>query len=205
MMDKNEKPILANLKEIRIAELRAVPEDGKMIVEGYAVVFDTPATHGGFTEIIDRNAFVGADMSDVPLRYNHKDSWLILARTRNGSLQLTVDDKGLFVRGELIDTSANRDVYMSILARLLDKMSFAFTTEKEEWNYDTDTRRVLKVEKLYDVSVVDTPFYDTTSIYARALESLEDGKAALESEKARVLEVEKLKFDLRKIGGTKNE
>lgn len=204
-MDKNEKPKFENTKEIRIAELRAVPEDGKMIVEGYAVVFDTPATHGGFTEIIDRNAFVGADMSDVPLRYNHNNSWLILARTRNGSLQLTVDDKGLFMRGELIDTSANRDVYMSVQARLLDKMSFAFTTEKEEWNYDTDTRRVLKVEKLYDVSVVDTPFYDTTSIYARALESLEDGKAALESEKARVLEVEKLKFDLRKIGGTKNE
>lgn len=204
-MDKNEKPILANLKEIRIAELRAAPEDGKMIVEGYAVVFDTPATHGGFTEIIDRNAFVGADMSDVPLRYNHNNSWLILARTRNNSLQLTVDDKGLFMRGELIDTSANRDVYMSIQAGLLDKMSFAFTTDKEEWNYDTDTRRVLKVEKLYDVSVVDTPFYDTTSIYARALESLEDGKAALESEKARVLEVEKMKLDLRKIGGTKNE
>lgn len=204
-MDRNEKPKFENTKEIRIAELRAVPEDGKMIVEGYAVVFDTPATHGGFTEIIDRNAFVGADMSDVPLRYNHNDSWLILARTRNNSLQLTVDNRGLFIRGELIETSANRDVYMSIQAGLLDKMSFAFTTEKDEWNYDTDTRRVLKVEKLYDVSVVDTPFYDTTSIYARALESLEDGKAALESEKARVLEVEKMKLDLRKIGGTKNE
>ena len=199
----NEKA--KDIREIRFAELRAVPEDGKMIVEGYAVVFETPATHRGFTEIIDRGAFVGADMKDVPMRYNHNDSWLLLARTRNNSLQLTVDEKGLFIRGELIDTQTNRDIYKSIQAGLLDKMSFAFTTAKDEWNYDTDTRRVMQIDRLFDVSVVDTPFYDTTSIYARALESLESGKAALESEKSRLLEVEKLKLNFRKYGGMKNE
>ncbi|PKM84579.1 MAG: HK97 family phage prohead protease [Firmicutes bacterium HGW-Firmicutes-11] len=178
---------LENKREIRMAELRAVPEEGKMIVEGYAVVFDTPATHYGFTEIIDRGAFIGTDMKDVPMRYNHNDSWLILARSRNGSLQMIVDEKGLFIRAELIDTQTNRDVYKSIQAGLLDKMSFAFTVSKAEWNYDTDTRRVLQIEKLFDVSVVDTPFYDTTSIFARAaLDELESGKRALEIEKLKV-------------------
>lgn len=199
----NEKA--KDIREIRFAELRAVPEEGKMIVEGYAVVFETPASHYGFTEIIDRGAFVGADMKDVPMRYNHNDSWLLLARTRNSSLQLSVDEIGLFIRGELIDTQTNRDVYKSIQAGLLDKMSFAFTTAKDEWNYDTNTRRVMQIDRLFDVSVVDTPFYDSTSIYARALESLESGKAALESEKSRLLEVEKLKLHFRKFGGTKNE
>ena len=66
-----------------------------MVVEGYAVVFDSPATHG-FTEIIDKNAFDGCDMKDVCLKYNHLDSHLILARTRNGSLRTQIDDKGLF-------------------------------------------------------------------------------------------------------------
>lgn len=191
-MDK-KIPQLENKREIRMAELRAVPEAGKMIVEGYAAVFDTPATHYGFTEIIDRGAFIGADMKDVPMRYNHNDNWLIIARTRNNSLQISVDEKGLFFRSELIDTQTNRDIYKSIQAGLLDKMSFAFTVAKDEWNYDTDTRRVLQIEKLFDVSVVDTPFYDTTSIFARALDELESGKRALESEKTRQMEIDKLK------------
>ena len=188
---------MENKKEIRVAELRAVPEEGKMIIEGYAVVFDTPATHYGFTEIIDRNALNNADMKDVPLRYNHNDNWLVIARTRNGSLQLTIDEKGLFIRAELIDTQTNRDIDKSIEAGLLDKMSLAITTTRAEWNYDTDTRRVMEIEKLFDVSVVDTPFYDTTSIYARALDELESHRGALESEKSRQLEIEKMKVKIK--------
>lgn len=170
-------------KEVRmLAEnFRALDSDnGKMIIEGYAVVFDSPATHG-FTEIIDRNAFNGCDMKDVPLKYNHDDSHLILARTRNNSLELIVDDKGLKIRAELIDTTSNIDIYKSIQAGLLDKMSFAFTVADEEWDYTTDTRRILAIDRLFDVSVVDVPFYDTTSIYARALSTLEDGKKELEN------------------------
>ncbi len=71
-----------------------------MIIEGYAVTVESPATHYGYTEIVDRGAFIGTDMNDVPMRYNHNDSWLILARTRNGSLQMLVDEKGLFIRAE---------------------------------------------------------------------------------------------------------
>lgn len=195
---KKEKKIDKD-REIRMAEIRALPEtdDGPMVIEGYAIVFESPATHYGFTEIIDRNALIGADMTDVPMRYNHNDTWLILARTRNGSLQMMVDDKGLLIRAELIDTQANRDIYKSVQAGLLDKMSFAFRTEKDEWDYENDVRRVLQIKKLFDVSVVDTPFYDDTSIYARALESLDSGKRALESEKSRRLEIEKMKFKMR--------
>lgn len=155
-------------------------EEEKMIVEGYAVVFDSPATHG-FTEVIDKDAFNGCNMKDVCLKYNHDNSHLILARTRNGSLQLTVDDKGLFIHAELIDTTSNRDVYKMIQAGLLDKMSFAFTVEEEKWDLATDTRTILRIDCLYDVSVVDTPFYDTTSIYARALSTLDSEKKKLDS------------------------
>jgi HK97 family phage prohead protease len=181
-------------RERRFAEMRAVKADAdKMVIEGYAVTFDQPATHYGFTEIIDRNAFTGSDMKDVPLRYNHNDTWLLMARTRNGSLQLTVDEKGLFIRAELIDTQANRDIYKSIEEGLVDKMSFAFTTARAEWNYETNTRRVMQIEKLFDVSVVDTPFYDTTSVYARAIGELESHRSALESEKTAQIEALKLK------------
>lgn len=187
-------------KEVRMLaqNFRAIDnEEGRMIIEGYAVVFDSPATHG-FTEIIDRNAFNGCDMKDVPLKYNHDDSHLILARTRNNSLQLTIDDKGLKIRAELIDTTSNIDIYKSIQAGLLDKMSFAFTVSDEEWDYSTDTRRILAIDKLWDVSVVDTPFYDTTSIYARALSTLENGKKDLEkSKEQQKRELARKKLELR--------
>ena len=182
-------------KEIRLLfqnlEARDDEENSEsMIVEGYAVVFNSPATHG-FTEIIDKEAFNGCDMKDVCMKYNHDDSHQILARTRNGSLRLNIDDKGLFIHAELIDTTSNRDIYKMIQAGLLDKMSFAFTVEEEKWDLATDTRTILKIDKLFDVSVVDTPFYDTTSIYARALSTLEDEKEKLENLRARRANLQK--------------
>lgn len=155
-------------KETRIlnVEFRTPEEDNKMIVEGYAITFNSPATHG-YTEIINDRALDNCDMSDVPLKYNHEDSHLIMARTRNKSLELKKDEKGLFIRAELIDTQSNKDIYKSIKAGLIDKMSFAFTVREDEYDYDTDTRKILDIDKLYDVSVVDIPFYDSTSVYAR--------------------------------------
>ena len=178
-------------KEIRLLDIKAetrAEDDDKMILEGYAVVYDSPATHG-YTEIIDRNAFNGCDMSDVCLKYNHEDNLLIMARTRNNSLQLLLDDKGLKIRAELIDTTQNRDIYKMVQSGLLDKMSFAFTVDKDEWDYETDTRRILSIDKLYDVSVVDVPFYDSTEVYARNWES---GKKEYEERKKQ--EIEKLKL-----------
>lgn len=184
-----------NKKEIRMitAEFRAVEtEDGKMVIEGYPITFNAPATHWGMTEIIDREALKECDMTDVPLRYNHEEAFLILARTRNASLQLITDDIGLKMRAELIDTQSNVDIYKSIQAGLLDKMSFAFTTEKEEYDYDTDTRRILKIDKLWDVSVVDVPYYDTTSVYARKLDNSEEYYKNIQTEKRKRL-AEKMK------------
>lgn len=196
MEKKTEIRMLAQNLEVRSET------DEKMIVEGYAVVFDSPATHG-FTEIVDRNAFNGCDMKSVPLKYNHDDSHLIIASTKNNSMSLTVDDKGLKIRAELIDTTSNVDIYKSIRAGLLDKMSFAFTVSEEEWDYNTDTRRILRIDRLYDVSVVDMPFYDTTSIYARALDTLNQGKKNLSNVNKTELRKKKLALKVRLMKGEK--
>lgn len=147
-------------------KIRDSTSPGEMIVEGYAVVFDSPATHG-FTEIITKSSLDDCDMSDVPMKYNHEDSFLLLARTKNNSLSLEVDDKGLKIIAHLIDTSSNIDIYKSLKAGLLDKMSFAFTVADEIWDEKTMTRTITKIDKLYDVSIVDLPFYDTTEVFAR--------------------------------------
>lgn len=176
--------------EQRLVEFRAVENDeGKMLIEGYAIVYDQPATHQygqrKFTEVIRKGALDKTDMKDVPLRYNHNDTWLIMARTRNKSLQLIKDDTGLKIQAELLDTQSNRDIYKSIQEGLIDKMSFAFTVADggDTWTFkDEETiREVNNIDKLYDVSVVDTPFYDSTSIYARSLELLDSEKRRLDS------------------------
>ena len=176
--------------EQRLIEMRAVDnEEGKMIIEAYAITYDQPATHEygsrKFTEIIKRGAFDYTDMSDVPLRYNHNDTWCIMARTRNNSLQLIKDERGLKIVAELIDTQSNRDIYKSIQEGLIDKMSFAFTVSDrgDNWTYGDDEtlREVTAIKKLYDVSVVDTPFYDTTSVFARSFELLENNLKQLDS------------------------
>jgi len=189
--------------ERRLIDIRAAEGvDGKMVIEGYAITYDKPATHeiGGrkFTETIKRGALDKTDMKDVPLRYNHNDSVMIMARTRNKSLQLIKDDIGLKIIAELLDTQSNRDLYKAIKEGLIDKMSFAFTVADggDTWTFEKDEtkRDVTNIAKLWDVSVVDTPFYDSTSIYARSLELLDSEKRRLDSLREKELLKQKIKL-----------
>lgn len=192
--------------ERRLIEIRAVrneDDESKMTIEGYAIVFDQPATHSHrsykFTETIKRGALDGADMKDVPLRYNHNDNVMIMARTRNKSLRLIKDEIGLKIEADLLDTNSNRDLYKGVQEGLIDKMSFAFTVSDggDSWTFKDDEtiREVNKIERLYDVSVVDTPFYDGTSVYSRSLELLESEKRRLDS----LREIEALELRKRKL------
>ena len=174
------------IKETRLADVTLHEEDDKMILEGYALVFNNETLIGdeeyGFLEEIDSRALSETKMKDVPMKYNHMDSFLIIARTKNQSLSLTVDSVGLKVRAELLDTNTNQDIYKMVRSGLLDKMSFAFTVDDQVWNREgrIPKRTITKIERLYDVSVVDTPAYDATSIYARSLESMELELKAME-------------------------
>lgn len=183
-------------KEIRLSKIKDYnisvrssddPEaPNKMVIEGYAVVFDKETLIGseewGFYESIDKRAFEETNMKDVPLKYNHSDEVPILARTKNKSLSLTVDDKGLFIHAELLDTQDATDMYKRIKAGLIDKMSFAFTVKEEEVKQGkTPHRRITAIDRLFDVSVVDVPAYDETSVYARSLEQVETWRDTLEN------------------------
>jgi hypothetical protein len=189
--------------ERRIIEVRAAGKnDDDMLVEGYAITFDKPATHKSygrkFTEVVKSCALDKTDMKDVPMRYNHNDNVMIMARTRNKSLRLIKDKKGLKVEADLLDTQSNRDLYKAIQEGLIDKMSFAFNvaTGGDTWTFKDDEtiREVNNIEKLWDVSVVDTPFYDSTSIYARSLELLDSESRRLDSLNERELLKLKIKI-----------
>lgn len=177
--------------ERRMIDIRAVQneeDEGKMTVEGYAIVFDQPSTHRwgarSFTETIKRGALDKTNMKNVPLRYNHNDNVMVMARTKNNSLRLIKDDKGLKIEADLLDTQSNRDLYKGIQEGLIDKMSFAFSVADggDKWSFGEKetTREVNNIDMLYDVSVVDAPFYEGTSVYARSLELLDDEKRRLD-------------------------
>ena len=163
-------------------------EDNKMVLEGYALVFNQETLIGdeenGFIESIDRNALANANLKDVPMKYNHNDSFLIIARTRNNSLQLMVDEIGLKVR-----------------AGLLDKMSFAFTvsSQKIDRSGSIPKRTITGIDRLYDVSVVDLPAYDQTSIVVgRSLALVDTELKAMDMEKAKKeAEILKLKIHIK--------
>lgn len=154
-------------KEIRKLDLQfraENTEEGKMEIKGYAAVFNSPETYS-YTEVISPTAFNEADMSDVVLRYNHNDSFLVLARTRNKSLKLNVDEKGLYIDATLQDNITDHiNIFNAIDSGLIDKQSFAFSVEEDEYDYNTDTRTITKIGKLFDVSVVDQPFYNSTDV-----------------------------------------
>ncbi len=167
--------------ETRLAEIGLLENtEEKMVLEGYAMLFNQETLIGdevkGYIESIDAHALDTANMKDVPMKYNHNDSFLIIARTRNGSLKLIVDEIGLKVRAELIDTESNKDIYKMVKAGLLDKMSFAFTVKSQKFDRTgtVPKRVILEIDRLYDVSIVDIPAYDQTSIVAARSLSLVD-------------------------------
>lgn len=183
-MNNDKEVRLINIENFEIEQR----EDGSnnLVIEGYAAVYNSEADIGGlFTETIERGAFDNADLRDVPMKYNHTDNVPILARTRNKSLILTPDDKGLRVHAELLDTTDGIDMYKRIKAGLIDKMSFAFTVPKggSIWERDGKYRRITKFDRIFDVSVVDTPAYEDTSIYARSKELADAAILSLENEK----------------------
>ena len=196
-IERRTMTITAPTEEMRDGVMTPI-EDNRMIVEGYAVVFEQPQTYtfndDTYTETISRNALDGADMRRVVMRYNHNDTVFAMARVKNGSLNLTTDDFGLKIRAELIDTQSNRDLYRMIRDGLVDEMSFAFTVAQggDVWEYSDDfstvKRTINRIETVYDVSAVDNGFYENTSIYARAFEAVDAMKAEAEAKK---LELEK--------------
>lgn len=149
-------------------EVRAGEETN--IIEGYAVVFDTVETMYEFDGIaykeeIRSGAFNNADMKDVVLNFNHGGK--PVARTKNNTLQLTIDQRGLFVKADLSGTEEGRKLYEEVKGGYLDKMSFAFTINAEEYNKEARTRSITEVKRLFDVAIVDIPAYESTSVMAR--------------------------------------
>lgn len=161
------------MRQIRTLDIRAAPDaEQQYIVEGYATTFDAPyvlwESYDGieYKEIISRAALEGADMSDVLMLYNHGGR--VLARSGNGTLDITPDDHGLHIRADLSRSTAAREMYEDIAAGLVTQMSWAFDVEASEYDRTTHTDTITRIKRVYDVSAVAYPANDQTEISARA-------------------------------------
>lgn len=177
-------------------------DDSEMIVEGYATTFNQPYqlyadSNMIINEQIDARAFDEAQLSDVIFQYNHEGR--VFARTRNDTLEITPDEKGLFIRADLSGTEEGRKLYEEIKGGYTDRMSFGFTvaedrTDKTGEDPRTYLRTITKIGRLFDVSAVSIPANDFTEISAR---SYVDG--ILDKEKADALAAEQRERQKQKI------
>lgn len=143
-------------------------EDGTMRMAGYAAVFNEASLPLPFIERIAPGAFSKTlkETPDVRLLANHEG--LPMARTKNGTMRLYEDEKGLYFEAELANTQEARDLYTLVARGDVDQMSFAFRVIRQKYNEDRSERLLTEVSLADgDVSIVTYPAYPTTSVEAR--------------------------------------
>ena len=140
------------------------------VLAGYPIVYDTATVIGGmFVEVIAPGAAARAVREDdVRLLVNHNRD-LLLARTRSGTLGLSGDQRGVAMRAELPDTPTAREVWTLVGRGDLSQGSMAFLPVRESWyppSKERDGLPLVVIEdlKLFDVSVVAFPAYETTTV-----------------------------------------
>ena len=153
-----------------------LPSDGEnRNVSGFAANF-LEYDLGSFRERIERSAFDNLDNYDIHALYNH-DYGQVLARRNKGkgTLDLQVNDEGLYFAFELPDTATGNEVRTLVGRGDVDQASWAFTVKKEEWldvRSDKPLRVIKEVGEIFDISLTPRGANPTTSAALRSLEAV---------------------------------
>ena len=199
-----EKETRSFLFEVRAEEDE---EHGHYLI-GRPIVYNSRTDLGWRDEIIASGALDKTDLKDVRFLVNHNTDMIPLARSRNNNsnstMQMIVDIEGMEIRVDLdIENNAEaRALYSAVKRGDISGMSFMFIVESDKWDdleSDHPLRTILSISKVFEVSAVTFPAYESTSLEARSAEELESYKAALESarsEKRKADEIKKKKIRL---------
>ena len=106
-------------------------------------------------------------------------------------MKLFVDENGLCFRAKLDIKNSPRamDYYSAIKRGDIDKMSFMFGIDKDDWEdleSEIPTRHIKSISTVVEISAVTFPAYDTTSITARDKSALENARIAVDTAKKSV-------------------
>lgn len=195
-MEKEER-YLSIIPAPTAEDYRSNPESRE--VNGYAIVFNSLSENlGGFREIIDPEAVEGViEKSDIVAVLNHDSSRGILGRSRNGegSLKLSVDEKGTAFRFDAPRTALGDECLEYLRRGDANQCSFAFTVAEDSWRKLDDgmyERTIKKFDRLFDVSILTcAPAYAATSVSCRSFEEFKEQEQR-ELEEAKRAEEERL-------------
>jgi HK97 family phage prohead protease len=186
-------------------ELRAYKAENRtdnteqMIVEGYAIVFNSESRDlGGFTEVVEETALDAAleRNTDVLALYGH-DYQNVLGRQSAGTLKLQKDSRGIKYSLNLPDTTLGRDVFTLIERGDLKGNSFGFTIKEDKWSKNDGKvlRTIKEVKDLFEISIVSLPAYEATDLAKRSFDDFtEDTNEAIPSDIAEIYPQSILKY-----------
>jgi len=192
--------------EIRtIDEVEYREEDDKSIVSGYVVKWEKLSEEMfGFREKVAKGAFEKSLSERNVFSFWNHNSDIVLGNTRNNTLKVEEDDKGLKFELDLPDTTAGKDARTLIKRGDVKGMSFGFATNIDEWDESNPKKviRTLKEVRLYEVSPTAMPAYPQSSVAARSMEDVltshkeyQERKQAIENESnKRQLQINKNKI-----------
>lgn len=177
-------------------EHRAANDGGKMTIGGMAALYGVYTNMGWYLETILPGFFDGAKTDRAACLKNH-DTNIVLGRTKNETLRLTIQTNGLDYEATLPGTQAAKDTYAEVEGGYIYESSFGFTVKKASWSEVDRSLLKGKVEEevldrlsyegkvyvrelaicneLFDVSPVTYAQYQDTSVAKRSFDS--EGKA----------------------------
>jgi len=154
-------------------EVRADDPGVPKRLEGRAVVFDTETIVADmFREVIRPGAFTKTlnEFNQVMLWNHNTDK--PLARKSAGTLRLNQTESGVDVSADMPDSTWGNDAYTAVKRGDVNGMSFAMDVLQQRWNRSKEgelpLREILEV-RMYEVSPVTFPQYETTTVEARAI------------------------------------
>jgi HK97 family phage prohead protease len=143
---------------------------GQYTMVGHAAVFNRWSLDlGGFRERVKKGAFDEVLSRDphVLHTWDH-DTALVLSSTRNKTLELSVDPKGLRYWSKVAPTSYAADLRVLLERGDINQSSFAFTVDKDQWvireedGEEIVERTIIQVGDLFDVTTCAMGAYPTT-------------------------------------------
>ena len=178
--------------EIRSFSGSASPKlTNERTVSGYAVVFGVesvvmydPILKKRFIEIIEPGAVTEEMLRkcDVKALLEHNRQRMIArAYKGEGSLTLTVDEKGVMYRFDAPNTPDGEYAVEMIKRGDLFGSSFAYLTDEKNVTYTMRSdgiliRTVKVIDRMFDVSIVSDPAYMDTSVEVRSLDGYYEPK-----------------------------
>lgn len=164
---------------------------GEKRIEGYFATFrGSYKPWPDYEETIDPHAFDDQLGGDVRCLIDH-DTRLVLGRTTAGTLELRVDENGLW--GSVLINEQDSEA-MNLYARVqrgdVSQCSFGFDIleENDEWREGGSLHVTLMKVRLYEVSCVTFPAYEDTAIEARVNDLKKARARKLDAWKAALLD-----------------